>query len=111
MNEARRFTESSGNVFADLGLADPEALLAKARLAGRISDIIDERGLTQKEAAKVLGVDQPKVSMIVRGHLDRFSIDRLMQFLTRLNQEIEITVRPAEHGRYVINAPTVAAGD
>lgn len=111
MNEATRFTESSGNVFADLGLSDSDELLAKARLAGRISDIIDERGLTQKEAAKLLGVDQPKVSMIVRGHLDRFSIDRLMQFLTKFNQEIEITIRPAEQGRYVINAPIAAAGD
>src|SRR5690348_8591658 len=110
MNEEARFTESSGNVFADLGLPDAETLMAKANLASRIADIIEARGLTQKEAAKILGVDQPKVSMIVRGHLDRFSFDRLMQFLTRLDQEIEITIRPAEHGRYLVK-DAIAVGD
>ncbi len=69
--------QSSGNVFADLGLKKPEELLAKAELVQRIADIIAERKLTQVRAAKLLGVDQPKVSALLRGKLDGFSIDRL----------------------------------
>ena len=62
-------TESSGNVFADLGLADPEEALAKAELARQIGALLAERGLTQAQAAALLGVDQPKVSALVRGRL------------------------------------------
>src|SRR3954453_20144730 len=86
---------SSGNVFADLGLKNPEELLAKAELVQRISDIIAERKLTQARAAKVLGIDQPKVSALLRGKLDGFSIDRLFRFLNALGRDVEISVRPA----------------
>src|SRR5262245_16071919 len=88
---------SSGNVFADLGLKNPEELLAKAELVQRIADIIAERKLTQASAAKVLGVDQLKVSALLRGRLDGFSIDRLFRFLNALGRDVEITVRPARH--------------
>jgi predicted XRE-type DNA-binding protein len=88
---------SSGNVFADLGLKNPEELLAKAELVQRISDIIAERKLTQARAAKVLGIDQPKVSALLRGKLDGFSIDRLFRFLNALGKDVEISVRPARH--------------
>jgi predicted XRE-type DNA-binding protein len=71
--------ESSGNVFADLGLENPGELLAKAELVQRIADIIAERKLTQVRAAKLLGIDQPKVSALLRGKLDGFSTDRLCQ--------------------------------
>lgn len=86
---------SSGNVFADLSLKNPEELLAKAELVQRIADVIAERKLTQARAAKVLGVDQPKVSALLRGKLDGFSIDRLFRFLNALGRDVEITVRPA----------------
>jgi predicted XRE-type DNA-binding protein len=88
---------SSGNVFADLGLKDPEELLAKAELVQRIADVIAERKLTQARAAKLLGVDQPKVSALLRGKLDGFSIDRLFRFLNALGRDVEISVRPARH--------------
>jgi predicted XRE-type DNA-binding protein len=86
---------SSGNVFADLGLKNPEELLAKAELVQRISDVIAERKLTQVRAAKLLGIDQPKVSALLKGKLDGFSIDRLFRFLNALGRDVEITVRPA----------------
>ena len=87
---------SSGNVFADLGLKNPEELLAKAELVQRICDIIAERKLTQVRAAKVLGIDQPKVSALLRGRLEGFSIDRLFRFLNALGRDVEITIRPAK---------------
>src|SRR6516165_5453141 len=90
---------SSGNVFADLGLKNPEELLAKAELVQRISDIIAERKLTQARAAKILGVDQPKVSALLRGKLEGFSTDRLFRFLNALGLDVEIVIRPAQKNR------------
>jgi predicted XRE-type DNA-binding protein len=94
VKEELNHTESSGNVFADLGLPDADELLAKADLAIQISRIIEERGLTQVEAAALLGVDQPKVSALARGRLEGFSMERLYRFLNALGQDVEIVVRP-----------------
>jgi predicted XRE-type DNA-binding protein len=91
-----RIERSSGNVFADLGLKNPEELLAKAKLVQRIADVIAERKLTQVRAAKLLGIDQPKVSALLRGKLDGFSTDRLFRFLNALGRDVEIVVRPAK---------------
>ncbi len=85
---------SSGNVFADIGVVEPEVALAKAELARQIERIVRSRGLTQAEAAKVLGVDQGKVSALVRGRLSGFSTDRLFRFLAALGSRVEIVVRP-----------------
>jgi len=90
---------SSGNVFADLGVSNPEEALAKAELANKISVIIQERKLTQAKAAKLLGIDQPKVSMLLRGRLIGFSIERLMRFLMLLGQDIKISVYPNPRGQ------------
>jgi predicted XRE-type DNA-binding protein len=87
---------SSGNVFADLGLKNPEELLAKAELVQRIADIIAERKLTQVRAAKLLGIDQPKVSALLQGKLRGFSTDRLFRFLNALGRDVEIVIRPAK---------------
>jgi predicted XRE-type DNA-binding protein len=87
------YEESSGNVFADLGLTNPEERLAKSRLASMIYDIIEERELTQVEAAKILGISQPKVSALRNGRLAGFSIERLLAFLRKLDRDIEIVVR------------------
>jgi len=84
---------SSGNVFADLGIADPVETLAKAELARRIASIIKHRHLKQSDAAKLLKVDQPKISKLVRGQLKEFSIERLMHFLLQLDRDIEIVIR------------------
>jgi predicted XRE-type DNA-binding protein len=86
---------SSGNVFADLGFAEPEEELARAALAHRIATIIEDRRLTQAEAAAIMGVIQPKVSELVRGHLEGFSLERLARYLIALGQDVEIVVRPA----------------
>jgi predicted XRE-type DNA-binding protein len=82
----------SGNVFKDLGLKNAEELLAKAKLAARIVLILEERNLTQAQAASVLGIDQPKVSQVYRGRLDDFSIERLMRFLTTLHRDVRIVI-------------------
>ena len=70
-------SRGSGNVFRDLGLQNPEELLAKTKLAARIVQIVEGRKLSQTQAAKLLGIDQPKVSQIYRGRLDDFSLERL----------------------------------
>ena len=85
-------TYGSGNVFADMGLSNPEDRLVKARLASRIHDVIEARGWTQKHAAGVLGVSQPDVSKIIRGQLREFSLSRLMGFLAKLDNRVTITV-------------------
>lgn len=90
--------ESSGNIFADLGLPNPEERLAKADLSIAIEREIRARGLTQKQAAELLGITQPDVSEIVRGRLSGWSIERLSRLLTRLGQDVEITVRPSPEG-------------
>jgi predicted XRE-type DNA-binding protein len=84
----------SGNVFADLGLPNPDLALAKAELVQRIRRLIADRKLTQVKAAEVLGIDQPKVSALVRGRVEGYSIERLFRFLNALGQRVEITVRP-----------------
>jgi predicted XRE-type DNA-binding protein len=91
--ETARFESGSGNVFADLGLPDPEEALAKAGLAQAIAETIDRRGLTQDEAAKIMGLDQPKVSAIVRGRLTGFTQDRLTRCVLALGNDVEITIR------------------
>ena len=94
MSSEPRFTESSGSVFADLGLPDAGTRLAKAELARSISTIIEERGLTRLEAARLLQVDEPKISAIARGRLGDFSLDRLLTLANRLGMDIDITVTP-----------------
>jgi predicted XRE-type DNA-binding protein len=86
--------ESSGNVFADLNHPNPEDAFAKAKLAARICQVINDRGLTQAKAAKMLGLDQPKISALVRGKLSGFSAERLFRLLNDLGQEVQITIRP-----------------
>src|SRR5437588_1991395 len=92
--EPVRVERGSGNVFADLGFSNPDLALAKAELVRRIRELIEEQNLTQVRAAKLLGLDQPKVSALVRGRVEGYSIDRLFRFLTALGQRVEITVRP-----------------
>jgi predicted XRE-type DNA-binding protein len=84
---------SSGNVFADLGLANPDELLVKAELARKISEIITKQHMTQAEAAKLLGIDQPKISALMRGKLSGFSTERLFRFLNALGRDVEIMVK------------------
>ena len=88
-----KVTMGSGNVFADLGLPDPEIRFMKSMLAIRIGIEMKRRRLDQAGAAALLGIDQPRVSKLLRGRLDAFSIDKLMKLLVRAGKEIEIVVR------------------
>ncbi len=97
--DARRPVETgSGNVFADLGVPQPGLALAKAWLVQQIRDAIAGQKLTQARAAELLGLDQPKVSALVRGRVEGYSLDRLFKFLNLLGRQIEITVRPVTGG-------------
>jgi predicted XRE-type DNA-binding protein len=91
---------SSGNVFRDLGFPNAEREQLKARLTLQIYRLIKGRGLTQAAAGEILGIRQPHVSGLMRGHSGTFSVERLMDFLTALGQDVEITVRPTrkQHG-------------
>lgn len=89
-------TYGSGNVFADLGLPNPEVRLAKAGLASAIQDVIELRALTQTEAARIMGVNQPKVSKIIRGRLSEFSTERLLNYLVRLGTDVDIVIHKKE---------------
>jgi phage-related protein/predicted XRE-type DNA-binding protein len=87
---------SSGNVFADLALPDSEELLVKSKLAMKIAEIISSRGLSQTQASAMLGIPQPKVSMIQNGKLRGFSVEKLCQLLTLLGRDVDIVVKDSE---------------
>jgi len=99
MNEGIEIYHSSGNVFADMGLPDAEEMLAKAELAIQIHGIIKRRKLTQAQAAELLGIDQPKVSALLRGRLKGFSMERLFHFLNALGQDVQIVVKAKPRSR------------
>jgi predicted XRE-type DNA-binding protein len=99
----------SGNVFADLAVANPEEELAKAQLASHIRMAIQRRRLTQVRAAALMGLDQPKVSALVNGRLEGFSSDRLMRLLTTLGQDVDIVVRAKPRNRVRGQIRVVAA--
>ena len=89
----------SGNVFKDLGFADAKELSLKVELAMEVNRLLRQHGLTQAGSAKVLGILQPHVSDLVRYRLDRFSVERLMNFLAGLGREVEIRTRPRSSRR------------
>ena len=101
--------EGSGNIFADIGLPNPEERLAKADLVIRIAAAIHSRRLTQARAARMLKIDQPKVSRLLRGQLSGFSTERLMHFLTLLGRDVEIVVKRAPRSRRQGRLRVVAA--
>ncbi len=89
---------STGNVFADLGLADADEHLIKAGLVVKIDRIIRQRQLTQAATAQLIGVDQPKVSAMLAGQFRGYSVERLMRFLVALGHDVEIVVKPRKRG-------------
>jgi len=89
---------STGNVLADLGLADAGEHLIKAGLVVRIARILRHRKLTQAEAAQLMGIDQPKVSAMLSGQFRGYSVERLMRFLVALGHDVEIIVKPRRRG-------------
>ena len=87
-----KITPSSGNVFADAGLPDAKELLLKSQIAIAIRQAIAEKGLKQREAAELMEVSQSHVSKIIRGHLDEYSIERLIRFLNALDLDVEMSI-------------------
>ncbi len=99
MTKRVKFIRGSRNVFADLGLPNAEQHLLKASLVVKLSDVIKAKQLTQTAAAGLLGVGQPDLSKIMRGHFHDVSVDRLLRFLAALDQNVEIVVTPKPKGR------------
>ena len=106
-NDEISIEESSGNIFADIGLQNPDQEELKAKLTLQIYRIIKSRKLTQVDAGGILGIKQPHVSALMRNRTGNFSIGRLMDFLTALGQDVEISVKPApkcrEHGELLVH--------
>ena len=90
--------EGSGNVFADLGLEDAEELLTRARIGFHVYTLLTRRKLKQRDMATLLGIAQPDVSHIMNGHFSRFTADKLLDFLRRLDQTVIIQIRPHRRG-------------
>ena len=89
------YEESSGNVYADIGLADAEEMLVKAQLASKIGEIIKGRRWTQQQAAEVLGMTQPKLSNLLRGQFRGVSEAKMLECLAKLGRDVKIVVGPA----------------
>jgi predicted XRE-type DNA-binding protein len=95
-----RHESGSGNVYADLGIGDPEGMLVKAQLVTKIAEILAERGYTQTKASDILGVPQPKLSKILRGQFRGVSERKLMDCLAKLGRDVDIVVhRASRHSR------------
>lgn len=101
------FEEATGNIFADLGAADADAHFLKAQVVAEIFRLTNERALTQADAGKLMGISQPEVSRMFKGHFREYSLDRLMRLLSRFDRDVEIVVKPRRkkgEGRIIFNA-------
>lgn len=96
------YREGSENIFADIGILNPEEALAKADIAMKIQAIIKKKKLTQGQAAKILKISQPKISLLLRGYLTDFSLERLLRFLNDLGQDVYISIVPSSHSGHGI---------
>ena len=94
MSRKEEIYRGSGNVFADIGIRNPERVMARSRIMSRITDLIRQRGITQQQAAKLLGIPQSKVSCLMNGKLSLFSLDHLFELLNKLDSDVQILIRP-----------------
>src|SRR5271163_1035783 len=92
------FEEGSGNVFADLGLEDGDELFARARIGFHVYQILKKKNLAQREMATLLAIKQPEVSHLMNGHFSRFTTDKLLDFLKRLERKVTIRISPHRPG-------------
>ena len=97
MNEKIKFEKGSGNVFQDLELPDAGDLFLKAKLGFAVFQIIEDRKITQTEAAKILGVKKSAISQLKKGKFNHYSVEQLLAFLNQLNHDIEIHIIPSEN--------------
>jgi predicted XRE-type DNA-binding protein len=109
MDEEITVTGSVGNVFADLGFDNPEEEQLKAQLVREIRDILKGRRITQAKAAELLGLQQPDVSALVNGQATRFSIERLLRCIRRLDREVSIVITPSKNKEKATRNSTQAA--
>lgn len=93
MTKGSKITRGSGNIFSDLGLPDADAHMLKARVVVFIKTLIDQRNLSQTEAAKLIGLAQPDISKLLRGRFEGFSLERLLEFVRALGSDVEIKVK------------------
>jgi predicted XRE-type DNA-binding protein len=93
-----KFEEGAENVFADLGLKDADRLLARSQIGFHVFKILEEQKLKQREIAQVLGIAQPDVSHLMNGHFSRFTTDKLLDFLKRLDRKVTIKVSRRHEG-------------
>ena len=106
------YVEGSDNIFADLGIPEPEEAMAKAKIALKIYETVKAKKLTQAKAAKILKISQPKVSLLLRDHLTDFFLERLLRFLNDLGQDVYISIVPCSHGHgstWVGDSPSQAS--
>lgn len=92
------FEEGSGNVFADLELEDADELFTRAKIGFQVHKILKDKKLKQREIAALLGVKQPEVSHLMNGHFSRFTVDKLLDFLKRLDRKVTIQISPRKSG-------------
>ena len=102
MPRRMKVEEGSGNVFADIGLPNPEEALAKAEIARQVNRILTERGLSQVQAGELLKIAQPRVSDLVRGRLGKFSLEKLLQFARLAGIDVEIRMKPSSKPRLTV---------
>lgn len=110
VRRATKVEEGSDNVFADIGLPNPDEALAKADVAREINRIVSERRLTQLEAGRLLGIGQPRVSQLKRGRLADFSLEKLIGFAKALGNQVEIVIKPAPDPRIKVRVPVHRIG-
>ena len=96
--KAIEFEEGSGNIYADLGLDDAGELYARAQIGVHVFKILKDRKLKQREMAAILGIAQPDVSHLMNGHFSRFTTDKLLEFLKRLERKVTIRISPRRPG-------------
>ncbi|MBN1586020.1 MAG: XRE family transcriptional regulator [Candidatus Omnitrophica bacterium] len=94
MSTKQKIHRGSGNVFEDLKVSHPERVQTRAQVMARIADIIKKRGLTQLQAAEILGIPQSKVSCLMNGKLSMFSLEHLFELLNALDRDVEIVIKP-----------------
>jgi predicted XRE-type DNA-binding protein len=92
------FEKGSGNVYADLGLDDSDELFARAKIGFYVFQIIKQKKLPQREIALLLGIKQPEVSHLMNGHFSRFTTDKLLDFLKKLERKVFIRISPHRAG-------------
>ena len=92
------YEESSGNIFADLGLEDAEELYARGLIGCHVVELLNKKNLKQRELADVLNVKQAEISHLLNGHFNRFTTDKLMEFVRRLDHKITIQISPHKQG-------------